>query len=77
MFFTLTHGAGEDPERQITTEYKDYKTAKRIFSYLFDCYQDDLEKGKIKSFVCILKTKGVVNNGSTEKEKDQKDHKNK
>lgn len=75
MYFTLTHGAGEDPAQHITTEYRDYKKAKRALLFLFDCYQEDLEKGKIKSFVCILKTKGVVTNGSTEKEKDQKDNK--
>ena len=77
MYFTLTHGTGEDPAHHMTTEYRDYKKAKRALAFLFDMYQEDLEKGKIKSFTCILKMKGVVNNGSTEKEKDQKDHKNK
>lgn len=76
-YFILTHGVGTDPAHHMTTEYKEYKKAKRALLFLFDCYQEDLEKGKIKSFACILKTKGVLNNGDTEKEKNKKVNKNK
>ncbi|MBR5355051.1 MAG: hypothetical protein IK122_02905 [Alphaproteobacteria bacterium] len=55
-YFILTHGVGTDPAHHMTTEYREYKKAKRALAFLFDCYQEDLEKGKIKSFACILKT---------------------
>ena len=77
VYFILTHGVGNDPAHLMTTEYKDYKKAKRALSFLFDWYQEDFVKGRIKSFTCILKTKGVLNNGNTEKEKNQKVNKNK
>lgn len=69
MYFILTHGFGSDPENYITTEYHDYKKAKASLSFLFDIYQKALEDKKIPeggSFVCILKTKGVRNNGKNE-----------
>lgn len=71
-YFILTHGVGTDPAQFITTQFRDYKKAKNALHFLFDLYQEDLEKGKVKSFTCILKTKGVVNGKQKEKHKEEK-----
>lgn len=64
MYFELTHGWGEDPNYHIRTIYKDYKKAKKILSFLFDLYQEQLENCAGKGpFVCILKIKGVDYDG--------------
>ena len=70
-YFILTHGVGTDPAQFITMEFRDYKKAKTALTFLFDSYQEILETTPGIKFTCILKTKGVLNNGNTEKEKDQ------
>ena len=66
-YYILTHGWGKDPDRYITIGYSNYQKARKAFEYLFDIYQKDLESGSRKeSFVCVLKTKGVLYNGDNE-----------
>lgn len=63
MYYILTHGWGNNPEKHITTSYRNYKKARAALKFLFDAYQSELESGRPspESFVCILKTKGVCN----------------
>ena len=70
-YFILTHGVGTDPAQFITTQFRDYKKAKTALHFLFDSYQEILETTPGIKFTCILKTKGVINNADTEKEKKQ------
>lgn len=76
-YFILTHGVGTDPAQFITNEFTDYKKAKNALNFLFNSYQEILETTPGIKFTCILKTKGVIDNGNTEKEKNQKVNKNK
>lgn len=71
MYFILTHGWGKNPDHYIDVEYKNYDQAKKALSVLFDIYQNQLENGlpTPDTFVCILKTKGVVNNGTDQETK--------
>lgn len=74
MYFILTHGWGKNPDHYINIEYKNYNEAKKALSFLFDIYQNQLENGLATNgtFVCILKTKGVVNNGTDQETKKRK-----
>lgn len=74
MYFILTHGWGNIPDHYIDVEYKDYDKAKKALSFLFDIYQKQLEDGLPASgtFVCILKTKGDINNGINQETKKRK-----
>lgn len=74
MYFILTQGWGKDPERYINIEYRDYNKAKKALTFLFDIYQKQLENGlpTPDTFVCILKTKGVINNGTNQETKKRK-----
>lgn len=74
MYFELTHGWGTNPNHYIKTVYRDYKKAKKALSFLFDIYQKQLENGlpTPDTFVCILKTKGVINNGTDQETKKRK-----
>ena len=69
MYYSITHGWGTDPEKYITTEYWKLKTARKIMYRMFDMYQTALENGTgpAASFTCIIKAKGVENNGTDEK----------
>lgn len=70
MYYELTHGCGTNSNHYIRTIYKDYKKAKKALSFLFDLYQEQFENEPAKGpFVCILKTKGVVNNGNDQETK--------
>ena len=81
MYFILTHGWGVDPDQLISIEYHDYKKARSALDFLFDIYQEELERTtRPQTFVCILKTKGVRHNGKNENvdtKQSKKDQKNK
>lgn len=69
MYFAVTHGWGTDPNKLLTTEYWKYDAARKAMRYLFDMYQTQLETGTGPSgvFTCILKAKGVSDNGTNKK----------
>lgn len=70
MYFELTHGWGTNSNHYIKTVYNDYKKAKKALAFLFDIYQNQLENGLANgSFVCLLKTKGVIYDGINEETK--------
>lgn len=69
MYYSITHGWGTDPDKYITTEYWKLKTARKLMYRMFDSYQTALENGTgpAATFTCIIKAKGVDNNGTDEK----------
>ena len=78
-YYILTHGWGVNPDKHITIEYKDYKAARAALDYLFDAYQHQIETAPYpETFVCILKTRGILDNGKKDdetKEATRKGHK--
>lgn len=69
MYFAVTHGWGTDPDKLLTTEYWKIDAARKAMHYLFDMYQTQLENGTGPAgvFTCILKAKGVDDNGTDKK----------
>lgn len=69
MYYSVTHGWGTDPEKYLTTEYWKLETARKVMRHLFDIYQNELENGSgpAQTFTCILKAKGVEDNGTDKK----------
>ena len=65
MYWTLVHGWGTDPSKHVSVDYYKKATAKKAMLYLFDIYQKQLEDHKAPAglFTCIIKAKGVENNG--------------